>query len=488
MANLNLGGWRRGVAGGLLVWSAAWLGACRGECEVNAACELAGLRISPSTVTIQRDRTLSSDRLTVTLDGAWPYFEHSLHGQLELKDASLSAISIPLEPLPSGQASGSYTPSLSPLLARNLVAGQSYVFRFDMRHQNRPLGSPPAGADLTVTVQSAPSLMFAPAATSPLTFNTAAGSTLPSVRGVWVGQAGTPQAEILLLRDYTNAGGMRRSEVSRSGGTVTSWVDGAQTPSPFGLWGFGGTSDQSRAAYLIQTGEATMNYTLFTGLTRDSIGESRGAISSLPTPQMAMALAQVKSTFGLLIQTGTDLRSFVSQFGQVPALRAIVNLPAGFPALSLLSAFADSPDGNGAGVLAATAQGEPALFVFDGSNFVYSEDRSRELGKLIGYKATAPLPIPAWAIGDLDGDGANDLAIARSGKVEFYLGSGSGSGSGFVRSPSDLTLPGTLTPAALAIGQVDGSGRNDLLIAEASKQTCGASDCHQVHIYLGQMP
>lgn len=485
MANTRHGSWLRTGSAGLLLFLAGSQSACRGECEVNAACDLPGLAISPSSVTILRNRTLSSDRLTVTQSGSWPYFEHGLHGQLELKDNTGTAISIALDPLPAGQLSGAYSPSLSPLLARTLVSGQTYAFRFDMRHQNRPLGNPPASADFSVLVQAPPTLTWVPSASSPLQFGAAAGSTMLTVRGVWVGQTGAPQSEIVLLRDYTTGGGMRRTEVSRSGGIGTSWVDGPQTPSLFDQWSFGGPAEKTRAAYLIQTGPATMNYTLSTAFLGDSVGEGRGSINTLTTPSMAMALSPGKSVFGLLLQTGTELRAYISQFGQMPVQRAVVSLAGAFPTLSNFTAYADRPDGSGPGVLAATAQGEPALFVFDGTDFVYAEDRSRDLGKLIGYKASAPLPILALAVGDLDGDGLNDLAIARSGgKVEFYLGTD----AGFVRSPVDLTLPGTLTPAALAIGQVDGSGRNDLLVAEANKATCGATDCSLVYVYLNQSP
>lgn len=485
MANTRRAGWLRTGSVGLLLCMVGIEPACRGECEVNSACDLPGLAITPTSVTILRNRTLSSDRLTVTASAAWPYFEHGLHGQLELKDNTGSAISIPLDALPAGQQSGAYTPSLSPLLSRNLASGQTYAFRFDMRHQNRPLGNPPAGADFTVTVQAPPTLTWTPAVASPLQVVAAAGSTLLTVRGVWVGQSGAPQSEVVLLRDYTTGGGLRRTEVSRSGGASTSWVDGPQPPSLFDQWSFGGPAEKTRAAYLIQTGAATMNYTLSTAFLQDTFSDSRGPINMLTTPSMAMALAPRTSVFGLLLQTSTELRAYVSQFGQMPVQRAVVSLAGAFPTLTVFTAYADRADGSGPGVLTATAQGEPALFVFDGSDFVYAEDRSRDLGKLIGYKASAPLPILALAVGDLDGDGLNDLAIARSGgRVEFYLGTD----TGFVRSPVDLTLPGTLTPAAMAIGQVDGSGRNDLLIAEANKATCGASDCSLVHVYLNQSP
>ncbi len=476
----------RGYSGwlcGLLLTASLGQAACRGECDASSACELPGLSISPSAVTVRRNHTLSSDRLTVTQSGPWPYFEHSLHGQLEFKDAS-SAISIPLDPLPFGQTTGAYSPSLSPLLARTLVAGQTYAFRFDMRHQNRPLGGASATIDFSVLVEAPPTLSFSESASSPLLIAAPTGATGLTVRGVFVGQAAAPQSEILLSRDYTNAGGMARSEVTRSGGATMSWVDGPQPPSPFGLWPFGGSNEAGRAAYLVQTGAATMNYALYTAFSRDSVGESRGAISSLPMPLMAMALSPASSVFGLLVQTSSDLRSFLSQFGQTPTARALINLPLGFPALTLLVAYSDRADGNGPGVLAATAQGEPALFVFDGSSFLYSEDRSRELGKLIGYKATAPLPIPALAVGDLDGDGLNDLAIARSGHVEFYLGTE----TGFVRSPSDLTLPGALQAAAMAIGQADGGGKNDLVIAEPASVACGPASCSVVHIFQNQTP
>ena len=68
------------------------------------------------------------------------------------------------------------------------------------------------------------------------------------------------------------------------------------------------------------------------------------------------------------------------------------------------------------------------------------------------------------AIGDLDGDGAPDLAVANlhSGDVSLLLGHGDGS----FRSAMDYGIPSG--PRSVAIGDLDGDGTPDLAVANMS--------------------
>lgn len=84
-----------------------------------------------------------------------------------------------------------------------------------------------------------------------------------------------------------------------------------------------------------------------------------------------------------------------------------------------------------------------------------------------GQPSTRLLPAPgqpaAIAAGDLDGDGAVDLAVAAKGadRVDLWLGDGTG------HFTLATTLPAGFGPSALAVPDLDGDGCLDLVIVNA---------------------
>jgi hypothetical protein len=66
-------------------------------------------------------------------------------------------------------------------------------------------------------------------------------------------------------------------------------------------------------------------------------------------------------------------------------------------------------------------------------------------------------------LGDFDGDGILDIAVANRAddRVGIRLGTGDG---GFAPQVSFLTIPG---PTALAVGDVDDDGVDDVVVASA---------------------
>jgi hypothetical protein len=104
------------------------------------------------------------------------------------------------------------------------------------------------------------------------------------------------------------------------------------------------------------------------------------------------------------------------------------------------------------------------------------------------YSAATPYPtgsvIPlSVAIGDLNGDGHLDLAVANyndplgfgEGMISVFLGDGNGTFSAATLYPTGTGVPGA---QSVAIGDVNGDGRLDLVVANAS---------NRISILLGQV-
>jgi hypothetical protein len=103
------------------------------------------------------------------------------------------------------------------------------------------------------------------------------------------------------------------------------------------------------------------------------------------------------------------------------------------------------------------------------------------------YSATTPYPtgsvIPlSVAIGDLNGDGKLDLAVANYGDpvsgvgtISVFPGAGDGTFSAATQYPTGTGLPGA---QSVAIGDLNGDGRLDLVVADAS---------NRIPILLGQV-
>ena len=91
----------------------------------------------------------------------------------------------------------------------------------------------------------------------------------------------------------------------------------------------------------------------------------------------------------------------------------------------------------------------------------------------------SPFPVGAGpfsiAVGDFNGDGKPDLAVANnlSNNVTVLLGNGTGGFSPAPGSPFPTLVTGTYFPASIVVGDFDGDGKQDLAIAVSN--TSGAN-------------
>src|SRR5206468_4236096 len=89
------------------------------------------------------------------------------------------------------------------------------------------------------------------------------------------------------------------------------------------------------------------------------------------------------------------------------------------------------------------------------------------------------------AIGDLNGDGRPDLAVANSGSnnVSALLGNGDGT---FLQTAFNYAVgPG---PVSLAIGDLNGDGRPDLAVANGGSYTVSVLLNTGLSAFIAQQP
>jgi hypothetical protein len=377
-------------------------------------------------------------------------------------------------------------------LFMNLTAQTNYCL--EMRVSGEPLDNQGATTTiirLTVTPQKLPKLMWIPATTNPVNFIAlpqSPGSVL-TMRGLWLGRSGADPAstEILLMQGYKNTSFADTAAVRRSPAVnpTTSWVDVPGGPgSLFSVWRFG-SDMQVKSPHALLLDGAISQYSAIYGDLKNPEPmpptQLRGKVDVAVTA-MAIAMQPIMSALGILAQTDMGLKSYVSTGPNNQMEKPVVMVPTGLAKLVRMTSYADKPDGTGTvGVLGLTAAGEPALFAWNGIEFSYDR-RSEAISKPAQVGTD---PTDALAVGDVDGNGYNDIILARGGKVKFFL---QNSGGSFVANEAELTPPSGVTIGALAVGQLDGQGKLDLAIADAAAQNCSGSACNQVYIYQNQTP
>ena len=88
-------------------------------------------------------------------------------------------------------------------------------------------------------------------------------------------------------------------------------------------------------------------------------------------------------------------------------------------------------------------------------------DGTGGFGAATGFAAGATPK--AVAVGDFNGDGKQDLAVANFGGVSVSVLLGNGSGA--FGAPADFALTNQMNPSAVAVGDFNGDGRQDLAVA-----------------------
>ncbi len=124
-----------------------------------------------------------------------------------------------------------------------------------------------------------------------------------------------------------------------------------------------------------------------------------------------------------------------------------------------------------AGIASAdfNGDGKPDLVVANGGSpnvsvFLNKGDGSGTFNAAVNYATTGTSPVNV-DVGDLNGDGKPDIAVATlqgAGGVTVFLNKGDGSGTFPTTVNVDANDPG---PTGVAIGDIDGDGKNDVVIA-----------------------
>lgn len=96
--------------------------------------------------------------------------------------------------------------------------------------------------------------------------------------------------------------------------------------------------------------------------------------------------------------------------------------------------------------------------IYDGTNFNYNKDFSERLQNLAGSST-----IGAMAMGDIDGDGFDDIAIARGPQITFIMNQ---KNANFRAEPTTINFPQIIN--ALAIGDINGDKMNDVVAVSST--------------------
>lgn len=182
----------------------------------------------------------------------------------------------------------------------------------------------------------------------------------------------------------------------------------------------------------------------------DPLGISVADVNGDGRPDIVVANA-TSANISVLLQSGTQAGSFLA------AQHFAVNATPNDVAVGDL-------DGDGRADIAVategTVKGAVVLLQSAGSTLSFATSRTLVTGSDAG----------SVAIGDLDRDGRNDVAVSSSGGAAVFLQSVT---NGVFNAP--LVVSTGLNPASVAIGDLNGDGYNDLVVGNYGATSNGVS-------------
>lgn len=320
---------------------------------------------------------------------------------------------------------------------------------------------------LAFSAWSMPTALPAPANASP--------APKLSVRGLWVGAPPIPgaQAELVVFRSYESNTGKALSVVSRlNPAQPMSWLDPPDAAAGYalGMWRFLSPARPAPKVAVLLPGNPPETALLTGAIAGPSLNS--GVLKDLTTPltQLGLVVQSDTNTAFLLLDLGM-LKAYWTD-GQGVKAAQITGAPTA--TWAYLTGYADDAAGQkGLGVLGFDVQGRPHLFRYENNAFRYDTAESKRLQDQLGMGA-----VDSVAVGDLDGNGTSDIAVVRGRFVQIYRAG--------KLTEDKLALPDPVQKATLAIGQYDGSGRDDLVIIDNDERMCGPAACQHVYVAANQ--